>query len=116
MAVLLPAPLVLFLAHLQFFAIAFGRNPSLGDPQSDQIVPGSLSSFGPQRQVVFIGPALVAVTFDLRPRRGVGLEPIRVCLKGCPRVWLQVVAVEIKIDILQRTCRRSLALTPRFQT
>src|SRR3989338_10100194 len=69
--VFLPATLVLLLANRQLFAVTDSREPALGNPEGEQAVPCRLSPFGPERQIVLVGPSLVAVPFDFDPSRAV---------------------------------------------
>src|SRR3989338_10039821 len=115
-AVPLPAALVLFLADRQLFAVALGRQARLRYAQAGKVIPSCLSPLGAQRQVVFIGPPFVSVTLDLRPGRGVGLEPTGVGLKRGPRIGLKVIAVEIKVDVFERSSGGGLTPTRRLQT
>ena len=63
-AILLPARLVPRRALGTLFAVADGRQFGCRDAEVNQEIASGRSPAIAQRQVVLIGPALVAVTFD----------------------------------------------------
>ena len=65
-------------ANWNLFAIADRRKPVGGDAERCEKFARRLSSFGAEREIVLVGATLVAVTFDLDPRRRIAFQPFGV--------------------------------------
>src|SRR5258708_1648651 len=101
--VLRPAALVVILARRKLLAVADRRDSAAGDTERYQIILGGLRAFCAERDIVFLGAALIAMTFDLTPALPVGLQPARVGAQHRAVLGLDGVLVVREMDIAQRT-------------
>src|SRR5581483_147994 len=105
-AVFLPARFAVFTAHGNFLAVAGRRQTIGGHAQRHEIILRALRPLRAQRQIVLVGAALVAVTFDLDFRRRIFFQPIGGALQSRPRVVGEIVAIEREEDFLERAVLR----------
>src|SRR5207237_8504716 len=100
MAVLRPAIFGVLSANRNLFTVAYGRQALAGDSQRLQIIQRRLSTFDAERHVIFIGPTLIAVTFDLHLSRGIGFQPLRIAFECGPRLLGKFVSVYLELGVL----------------
>src|SRR5271166_2571506 len=76
--VLRPAAFVVLGANWKLLAVADRGHPVLTDPEGCQVILAGLRALGAQRDIVFLGAALVAITLDLDLGLRMRLQPARV--------------------------------------
>src|SRR5205085_9355829 len=125
-AVLCPARLVVLLALRPILAIADDSDPTRIHAAGNEIVHRRLRPPVPERQVVLVRPALVAMALDEEHRAGARPEPGRVGIERFRRIRTDLVLVEVEVDVTQvgawrevrhpRPRRRLRRRRPRRQT
>src|SRR2546422_6747353 len=103
-----PAGLVVLLAGRALFAVADDRDAGGPDALGDQAVHRRLRPALAERQVVRVGPALVAMALDQHQMVRVHLQPGGVGVEDLRVARTNLVLVEVEVDVLQRGDLREL--------
>src|SRR5208282_3838839 len=103
--VLRPAGFVVLVAQRQLFAIADRRHAAGVDAQRLEVILGGLRALGAERNIVFLGAALVAVPFDLHVGLRMVRKPGRVRFQDRTVLLLDVVGVVAEMDVAKRSLR-----------
>ena len=100
-AILAPARLVLLVANRPLLAVADDGDAVRLDALGDEVIHRRLCATLAERQVVLVGAALIAVSFDKYEVLGVRLQPGGVGIEGLRVLGPDVVLVELEEDVLQ---------------
>src|SRR5208282_5449345 len=110
--VLRPAAFVVLGAKWKLLAVADCRDSAAADSQCHQVILGGLRALGAQRDIVFLGAALIAMTLDLDPGLRMRLQPARIGFQHGVVLLLNRVLVVGEVNVAERALRAEFSVLP----